>query len=509
MNIGHILSYHAKYRPYHTAFICGDVRLNYKELYSSVNKIANALATAKVSKGSKVAMLLPNCRELWELYWAIAQIGAIAVPLSPLLRGRGLINQLNFVETQLLITNAESVNFVNEIIADLNISPKQIWITGEEYASDFGSFYTNKNCAPESHNIEPEISPDDLYNIIFSSGTTGSPKGIMLTHRIRANYMTLFGSFFRMTPESVVLQSGSIVFNGSFLMLMPVMFHGGTFILNENFNAKEIAHQIKNERVTHSILVPTQIISVLKENSFNYENLSSLQCILTVGAPLHKSFKEELNSRIPDVFYELYGLTEGFVTILDKTDFELKSGSVGKPPQFFEMKIVDELGRELPSGDVGEIIGKGPILMEGYYEDDIRTKEAIKDGWLYTGDLGYVDEDGYLFLVDRKKDMMISGSVNVYPKDIEGVIILHENVSEVAVIGIPDEKWGESPIAAVVLKTQSKSDIGELMTWINERVEARFHKIKDMIILESFPRNVAGKILKNEIKELYIASKTK
>ena len=370
----------------------------------------------------------------------------------------------------------------------------------------YDSFYRHKHRASNEEPPETDIYPDDLYNIIYSSGTTGEPNGVMHTHRVRAAYMTLCSSYYRMTPECVVLHSGSIIFNGSFLTTMPVMFLGGTFILHENFDVGNVVRTIEEEGVTHTMLVPSQIVAALEHADFKGEYIASLEMILSVGAPLHQKHKEESNRRIPGAFYELYGLTEGFVTILDKTDFHKKPGSVGCQPRFFEMRILDDEGRDLPLGEVGEIVGRGPILMAGYYKDPMRTRDAIRDGWLYSGDLGYMDEDGYLFLVDRKKDMVISGGVNVYPKDIEEVVIGHSQVQEAAVFGVPDESCGEALVAAVVLKPASDAGGDELKSWVNDRVDARFHKIKAVHIMVDFPRDVAGKTLKREIKRQYMES---
>ena len=175
--------------------------------------------------------------------------------------------------------------------------------------------------------------------------------------------------------------------------------------------------------------------------------------ICSVGAPLHREHKEELIKHLPNRLYELYGLTEGFLTILDKNDYMTKTGSVGVPTSFYDMRIEDENRNEVPPGEVGEIVGKGPTLMVEYYKRPDLTEKAIVNGWLYTGDMGYVDEDGFLYLVDRKKDMIISGGVNVYPRDIEEIIVQHPDVLEAAVFGVPSDKWGESPVAAVTLAT--------------------------------------------------------
>ncbi|MEK7227074.1 MAG: AMP-binding protein, partial [Bacteroidota bacterium] len=219
--------------------------------------------------------------------------------------------------------------------------------------------------------------------------------------------------------------------------------------------------------------------------------------------PLLLEQKEELNKRIPGVFYELYGLTEGFMTILDKNDAIKKPGSVGCPPQFMMLKIVNDEGKELPTGEIGEIIGKGPLLMTAYYKNAEQTNEAIRDGWLFTGDMGYTDADGFLFLTGRKKDLIISGGVNVYPKDIEEVLIRHPSVKDVAVFGVPHKEWGETPVAAVVLNEGAVSTPIEIKCWANQNLEARFQKVYQVILLDELPRNVAGKVLKRELRDKY------
>jgi acyl-CoA synthetase (AMP-forming)/AMP-acid ligase II len=312
-----------------------------------------------------------------------------------------------------------------------------------------------------------------------------------------------------MTPESVTMHAGAIVFNGAFVDLMPTFFIGATYILLSQFDPVSYIDTIERERVTHVMMVPAQIIALLNAPNFSAEALQSLEMILSLGAPLLREHKEELNRRLPGRFYELYGLTEGFVTVLDKMDYAAKPDSVGVPPPFFEMRIVDESGNDLPPGEVGEICGRGPILMPGYYKRPDLTAEAVKDGWLYSGDIGYVDDDGFLYLVDRKKDMIISGGVNVYPRDIEEIVVQHPAVQEAAVFGIPHEKWGETPLAAVVLHTGQSDSADELRQWINERVGAKFQRVYDVVIMEDFPRNVAGKTLKRVMRESYRESKGK
>jgi acyl-CoA synthetase (AMP-forming)/AMP-acid ligase II len=224
-----------------------------------------------------------------------------------------------------------------------------------------------------------------------------------------------------------------------------------------------------------------------------------------VGAPLHREHKERLTRLLPGCFYELYGLTEGFITILDKSDYAAKSDSVGVPIPFSEMRIVVEQGREAQVGEVGEIVGYSPALMPGYYKQPELTAQAVVGGWLHTGDLGYVDQDGFLYLVDRKKDLIISGGINVFPKDIEEIIVQHPAVREAAVFGVPSEKWGETPLAAVILHRPGEVTEAELCDWINERVDGKHQRVQATVFMQDFPRSTAGKTLKREMREPYWA----
>ena len=503
LTIQHWLRKHATFRPQYPAVIFEDKRLTYKQLYEEVNRLSNAFIAAGIGKGDKVATLLSNSLELWETYWACAAIGAVAVPLSPLLRGQGLFNLLDNSDTKLVITSQNLTEHIDVVRKNLkNIPPKNFWVID---INEDG--YQNYHIQKQKQTADPpavaDVTGDDPYNIIYSSGTTGLPKGIVISHAVRALYGSLFANAYRMTPESVVLHSGSIIFNGSFLTLMPAMLLGCTYVLMSHYDAKEVVDIIKKEKVTHTILVPSQIIGCLQREDFTKKHLSSLEYILSVGAPLLLDHKQELNKRIPGVFYELYGLTEGFMTVLDKNDALRKTGSVGTVPQFMELKIVNDEGKELPSGEIGEIAGKGPLLMTEYYKNPELTNEAIKDGWLFTGDLGYMDIDGFLFLTGRKKDLIISGGVNVYPTDIEEVVIRHPAVKDVAVFGVPHTEWGETPVAAVVLKEGILATPVEIKCWANQNLEARFQKIYKVIIMDELPRNVAGKILKRELREKF------
>lgn len=260
---------------------------------------------------------------------------------------------------------------------------------------------------------------------------------------------------------------------------------------------------IHREKVTHIKMVPSQIIAMMHAPNFSFDKLQSLQMLGSVGAPLHLEHKQLIAKELPGRFYELYGLTEGFMTILDRDDFARKPNSVGIPPSFMEMRIETPDGSLCDAHEVGEIVERGSMMMPGYYKRPDLTASAIRDGWLHSGDLGYLDEEGFLYLVDRQKDMIISGGVNVYSRDIVEIVVQHTAVREAAVFGIPDDKWGETPMAAVILHQPGSATDDELLAWTNERVEARFQKVSQVIIMADFPRSTAGKTLKRLIREPY------
>jgi acyl-CoA synthetase (AMP-forming)/AMP-acid ligase II len=504
MNIGMLFTNHARYRPDHLAFVYKDQRLTHLEFNKSINRLANALLDLGIQKGDKVATVLPNCLEQLEVYWAIAKIGAVVVPFSILLRAKALKTLIHDSDSVMVITNSTFVETIDSIRSELPAIADDLYLLIDKGdAPGYQDYHALKAAASDEEPRGIIIDKDDPFNIMYSSGTTGMPKGIVHTHYIRAQYGQCFAAAYRMTPEAVTMHAGAIVFNGAFVDMMPTMFVGATYILLPEFEPVSYIETIEKEKVTHVMMVPAQIIAVLNAPNFSPKALESLEMILSLGAPLHTRYKEELHKHLPNRFYELYGLTEGFVTVLDKYDFERKMDSVGCTTPFFEMKILNEEGEEVPAGVVGEICGKGPILMTEYYKRPDLTEKAVVDGWLHTGDLGYIDEDGFLYLVDRQKDMIISGGVNVYPRDIEEIIVQHPAVRETAVFGVPHEKWGETPLAAVILHEPGSISKEELKNWINERVEAKFQRVSEVAFMDDFPRNVAGKTLKREMREPY------
>ena len=491
LHIGGLVAHHARYRPQaHALFF--ERWLTWQQVDARANALAHALRGAGVRQGDRVVTVLANCLEMIDVYWACARMGAVAVPLSPLLMQSGLHSLLSDAQPSAIFYSGATEAATLAASAHLNCT---CVCTGAAY-DDFVR-------AQPAAAVSAAVTPDSLYNIMYTSGTTGLPKGIALTHRIRAHYATLLANAWRMGPSSVALHTGAMVFNGAFVTLLPALLTGAAFILHPQFDAAAFVDTVERERVTHTMLVPSQLAAVLDLPGFDPARLASLEVLVSLGAPLPVAHKERLETLLPNRLHELYGLTEGFVTILDRADAVRKRGSVGVPPPFFQMRIVDPDGVQLPVGEVGEIAGRGPFLMAGYYNNPALTAQAIVDGWLLTGDLGRVDADGYLYLVDRKKDMIDSGGVKIYPHDIEEVVAQHPQVAEVVVFGIPDQKWGETPLAAVQLRAGADCSAEELRSWINARVGARYQRVSAVLLVADFPRSVAGKILKRTLREPY------
>jgi acyl-CoA synthetase (AMP-forming)/AMP-acid ligase II len=483
-----LIQQHAKQRPNKPAFSFGHKHYTYAELAHLVAQLSAYLQQQGIKDGDKVATLLPNCVEHLVLIWAVSHLGAAIVPLSPLLQDQAALNLLANADGSMLICEDERANSLTKL-------------AGQEVS--ICSLTQLKQAYSQSAELAPisQVTSDSLFNIVYSSGTTGLPKGIMHSHHVRAMYGYCFASAFRIKQDSVIMHTGAIVFNGAFVTMMPCYLQGAHFVLAEVFEAGKALALIAEHGVTHTMMVPSQLIALLEHPDFTPEHLASMEVLLVLGAPLHQRYKDQLESILPGRFHELYGLTEGFVTILDNSDLANKAGSVGCPLTGSQMRIVDDQGNDLPNCEIGEIVGNGPILSPGYYGNPTLTADTFRDGWLFTGDMGYQDDEGFLYLADRKKDMIISGGVNVYPKDIEEILVTHPQVIEGAVIGIAHDKWGETPVAVIVVRDDANAE--EIKTWVNQRVAARYQKLNAVHIISDMPRNVAGKTLKNELRERF------
>lgn len=503
-----IIPHHARYSANRVAVQGDGVSLTWSELERRTNKVANALIDLGVRKGDKICMYSTNSLTAFELTWGIIRAGGVVVALNTMVTGEVLATLINRSDGRLLFCDKESADEVATITQQLGtLTTADIFAPGG--AREFcpiESLIDNASDAP----VRVDIEPEDSICIVYSSGSTGVPKGIELSHRARMHYLFGQGHWGQYDSESSVLIATPLYTSGTWFTMSPCMYWGGTCVLMPKFSSGEFLDLAEKCRITHSFLVPTQTVQLLSDASLKERDLSCWKNLLSGGQALMPQTFDELGEALPGLdVWDCYGMSEGFVTIVGPVDYRRgKRGSVGKPLLLDDIRIVNSEGNELPAGQVGEICAYSIGLMKGYYKDAENTEKGIWYGpgersYIRSGDLGRLDEDGYLHLCGRAKDMIKSGGINVFPPDIEAVFTKHDAVSEAAVIGIPHEKWIETPLAFVILRPgAAEISVEELMDWANERL-AKFQRVSEVRIVEDFPRVTYGKVDKKKMRAPY------
>jgi acyl-CoA synthetase (AMP-forming)/AMP-acid ligase II len=347
----------------------------------------------------------------------------------------------------------------------------------------------------------------DDFNIIYSSGTTGVPKGIVQTHAARLHFAFSNAIELGITAEARTLTTTSLYSNGTWIVMLPTLFAGGTLHVMPQFGPDAFLEQVQRHAITHSFMVPAQFIAVLDEPALPDADLSSLHRVLCAGSPLRRDTKRAVLERITPGLVELYGFSEGFAAMLKPHEHAAKFDTVGTPVMGFDLRVIDAEGRPCPPGQPGEIVGYGAGMLREYNARPDLTAELIwRDehgrSFIRSGDIGMLDEDGYLTIIDRKKDMIISGGFNVFPTDVEAVVGGHPDVSDVTVIGVPHPKWGESCLALVIPRAGAAPAAEAIRDWANERL-AKHQRLAAVELRAEFPRNALGKVLKRQLREPY------
>jgi acyl-CoA synthetase (AMP-forming)/AMP-acid ligase II len=514
MNVQYLIQRAVKEYPDNIALVYNDKRQTFKEMNARSNRLANALLRLGINKGDRIGMLLKNCAEFIEVDFALSKTGIVRVPLNSRLTGSDHEFMLNDSESETLIFDG---NFSDTVEAmKPNLKTVKEFVRVSEGPSHKNSLDAHDYEDLIENSIEDEhfgeIEENDLHTLFYTSGTTGKPKGVMLTQKSWASVaINLILDYGPITEEDAILNTQPLSHGAGFFVL-PFFIKGATNVLIPEVSPEVVFKTIEKEKVTVLKLVPTLLYTLTESTDKSKYELNSLHSIIYGGSPIAVPRLTEAIRFFGNKLVQLYGQAEApmYITTLSKRDHitegqeEVVSrlASAGKPCTNVEVRIVDDNGNAVKPGEVGEVIVRGDHVMKGYWHRPEETAEALKNGWVYTGDLGYGDSKGFVFLVDRKKDVIISGAFNIYPKEIEDVIVIHPKVKEVAVIGVPDEKWGEAIKAVVVPKKGEQISETEIIDYCRDHM-ASFKKPKSVDIVENLPRNPYGKIQKTELRDSY------
>jgi long-chain acyl-CoA synthetase len=476
--------------------------LSWREFDAETARLANALLALGVRPRERVALLMDTRLETAVAMFGIIRAGAVAVPLNVSITDEAVAAMCADAATVAVFASGAYCDRVDGLRASGSLAaayyvgcdgPRPGW-------HDFDALLA----AQPTDAPHVAIAPGDECNIIYSSGTTALPKGIVHTHECRLHWAYDCALALRYRHGCRTLCSLGLFSNISWVSMLSTILVGGTMVLLRHFSARDALHAIEAQRITHGSFVPVQLERLLAAPERASRRTDSLETLMCCGSPLAPDVKRRFAHEFRCDLIELYGLTEGLITILAPEDFEAKLESVGKPVLGADIRILGDDGRELPAGETGEIVGRGRLVMAGYHARDAANREAtwIDTGgqqWLRTGDLGRLDADGFLYIVDRKKDMILSGGQNIFPADIESVMRQHPAVAEVAVVGVPSSRWGETPVAVVVARAGEALDAGALRDWTNGRV-GRQQRIAAVIGRDALPRNPNGKVLKRDLR---------
>ena len=503
MNLNSILTETVKLHKEKIAVFCKGKEFTYKQFSRRIGKLANALTKFGISKGDKVAIIHKNCHYFLEIYFGTMQIGAVLVPLNHYLSAEELAYIIKDSESKLLIAN---VNFTSKVNDTVDILKKDIKIiyTSKDYED---LIKTVDSILPEV-----DVKDDDAAQIYYTSGTTGGSKGVVLSYKNVYFHALCTIDELNLKDIDVWLHAAPLFHLADAWATWAITIVGGTHILLGDFDPKTVCITIEKQKVTLTNLVPTMYYRLVYYKEVNKYDYSSLRVLMSGGAPISPSLVKKIIETFKCDYIQTYGMTETspFLTMsilkdhLRSLPFEeqLKyKSTTGKKFKGVELKVVNEKGQEVKTNkkEVGEIIVKGDSITKGYWKLPKETEKAIKNGWLFTGDMAVIDKEGYVSIVDRKEDMILTGGEKVYSIEVENVLYSHPAVLEAAVIGVPDEEWGEKVKAIVVLKNRKKATENEIIEFCKKKIAA--YKVPKLVeFIDCLPKLGSGKICKKMLK---------
>jgi len=491
-------------------------RWTYAQFNERVNRLAHALSPLEVIKGDRIGMLSVNCNQYMEAYFATAKLGAIFVPLNFRAKADELNHMIANAEVKILLVGSRYVDMVDSLLPQLPTIERCISIDSTSNGKLYYEDLINSSSSDESM---CEIGDEDITILMYTAGTTGRPKGVPLTHNGFVYYV-----LDNVEPASPEIEERNLLtvplYHVAGIQAMLAAVYGGrTLVMMRQFEVKEWMETVQREQATRAMVVPTMLKRIIDDLDFTNYDLTNLKVITYGAAPMPFEVIKKAIEVMPWVrFINAFGQTETASTIAtlgpedhiiegteEEQEKKLKrlTSSIGRPLPDVEVKIVCEEGSMLSPGEVGEILVKGPRVMTGYWGDEEKTSQVISpDGWLRTGDMGWIDDEGYIYLAGRGDDMIIRGGENISPEEVEDVLHSHPQVEEAAVIGVPDPDWGQQPRAIVALKKGEDTTQEEIMEYCRTRL-AGFKRPRSVIFVDSIPRNQLGKLLKKELREKY------